>query len=226
MCSHHLFNIRNSCRLNNQKYIHRLTDSVLSLPWDQSVTLKFLWPRNILWMETLERNTLIFRNIAPFGFLDTFFFHFSLLGVLFLLKLLCWVPFLLPCNGRFPLYPHPPPWFLCSWGGSSRNPLFRTGESRLQPDAWAWTCTFHSIAMWPRATYVALLGLGLYISKMEIMVSYRVAMKITCVNKKYLQSCLVHSKFSVIFMTFYYYFRPLLSLDILSDHHGWHIWML
>lgn len=177
-------------------------------------------------METLERNTLIFRNIVSFVFLDTFFFHFSLLWVLILLTLLCWAPFLLPCNGRVPPVPRPLPWSLCSRGGSSRNPLFRTGESMLQPDAWALTCTFHSIAMWPRATYLAFLGLGLYISKMEIMVSYRVAVKITCATKKYLQSCLAHSKFSVMFMTFYYYFRPLLSLDILSDYHGWQIWML
>ena len=81
VCSHHLFNIRNSYKVNHQKYILCLIPS-MDLTWD---TL-FSWPRTTFWMETPEGNTLICRK-KFFPWLPWHIF----LPLLFLL----WVLFLL-----------------------------------------------------------------------------------------------------------------------------------
>lgn len=153
---------------------------------------QFSWPRNTLWMETPEGNTLIFRKVASLGFLDTFSSTSPL-------PPLCAHPSEAPLLAalRPPLQCQGSPWSLCCGGCLFKKPMLGLENPDCSQMPGYGAHTFHSTAMWPRATYVAFPCLGLHTCKMGIMVSYRIVVKIARINTKCLESCLAQRKFSV-----------------------------
>lgn len=148
--------------------IYPVTDCLIPF-MDPTCRTQFSWPRNTLWIETPQGNTLIFRKIASLGFLDTYFFYFSSSFSGAHPPASCLSP---------PLAMPGLPWSLCS-----REWLFKKRAFRLESQGWSQipvseACALHSIAVWPRATYLTFLCYGLHFCKMGIMVSYRVFVKI------------------------------------------------